>query len=130
VAAGEAQLNFMEAALARSMIPTGLIRPLAVTSRTRVPWMPEVPTLEEAGIAGFESATYWAMLAPAGVPQPILDRVSTIVLRQMRESRVREQVSQAGFIPLAEDGAAFTAHRIADTGKWGALIRARGIRIS
>jgi len=130
VLTGEAQLNFMEAALARSMIPTGMIRPLAVTSRTRVPWMPEVPTLEEAGVAGFESATYWAMLAPAGVPQPVRDRVSGIVLRQMRESRVREQVVKAGFIPLAEDGAAFTAHRIADTEKWGALIRARGIRIS
>jgi tripartite-type tricarboxylate transporter receptor subunit TctC len=128
--AGEAQLNFMEAALARAMVPGGLIRPLAVTSKARVPWMPEVPTLDEAGVAGFESATYWAMIAPAGVPQPVLDRVMGVVLRQFRESDMRDRVVAAGFIPLAEDAAAFTAHKAADTAKWGAVIRDRGIRIS
>lgn len=126
---GEAQLNFMEAALARAMVPGGLIRPLAVTSRTSVPWMPEVPTLDEAGVPGFESATYWAMIAPAGVPQPVLDRVMAVVLRELRETRVRDQVAAAGFIPLAGDAAAFAAHKAADTAKWGALIRSRGIRI-
>lgn len=128
--AGEAQVNFMEAALTRAMVPGGLIRPLAVTSRTRVPWMPEVPTLDEAGVTGFESATYWAMIAPAGVPQPVLDRVMGIVLRQLRESGTRDRVVGAGFIPLAEDAAAFTAHKAADTAKWGSVIRERGIRIS
>ncbi|MBK1661281.1 Bug family tripartite tricarboxylate transporter substrate binding protein [Paracraurococcus ruber] len=128
--AGEAQLNVMEAALARTLIPTGMIRPLAVTSRSRLPWLPEVPTLDEAGVAGFESATYWAMVAPAGTPAPILDRVAGIVLRHLRETRVRDQVTAAGFIPIAADGAAFAAHRVADSAKWGAIIRSRGIRIS
>jgi len=129
VMAGEAQVNFMEAALARGVIAGGLVRPLAVTSKSRVPWLPEVPTLDEAGVPGFESATYWAMIAPAGVAQPVLDRVGAIVLRQLREDRVRDQVIAAGFIPLAEDAAAFTAHKAADTAKWGGLIKARGIRI-
>ena len=129
VLSGEAQLNFMEAALARAMVPGGLIRPLAVTSKVRVPWMPEVPTLDEAGVPGFESATYWAMIAPAGVPQPVLDRVMDVVLRELRAPRTGDKVVAAGFIPLAGDAGAFTAQKAADTAKWGALIRARGIRI-
>jgi tripartite-type tricarboxylate transporter receptor subunit TctC len=130
VMTGEAQANFMEAALARGAIAGGLVRPLAVTSRQRVPWLPAVPTLDEAGVPGFESATYWAMIAPAGVPQQILDRITTIVLRQLAEPRVREQVVGAGFIPVAGDAAVFAAHKAADTAKWGAVIRERGIRIS
>lgn len=128
--AGEVHLNFMEAALVRSVAPTGLIRPLAITSRARSPLFPEVPTLHEAGVADFESATYWAMMAPAGVPQPILDRVSAITLAHLRRPEISAAVSAAGFLPIGGDADAYMRHKAADTALWGELIRSRGIRLS
>jgi tripartite-type tricarboxylate transporter receptor subunit TctC len=129
IVAGEVQVNFMEAALVRSLLPTGNIRPLAVTSRQRHPLLPEVPTIDEAGVAGFESATYWAMVAPAGVPQPILAKLTDAVLRYLRLPATQAQLTNAGFLPIGGDGAAFTRHQAEDSAKWGEIIRTRGIRI-
>lgn len=128
--AGEAQVNFMEAAFVRQHAPGGAIRPLAVTSRTRHPLFPEIPTIEEAGVPGFESATYWAIQAPAGVPRSVLAKVSEAVLRWNRLEATRAVLTNAGFVPVAGDPAAFLRHKAEDSGKWGRLIRERGIRIS
>jgi tripartite-type tricarboxylate transporter receptor subunit TctC len=113
--AGEVNMNFMEAALVRSVIGTGMIRPLAITSRTRSPLFPEVPTLQEAGVEGFASATYWAMIAPAGVPPAILDRVAGIALAHMRRPETQATMVNAGFFPIAGDAAAFARHKAEDT---------------
>lgn len=128
--AGEIHMNFMEAALARALVPTGMIRPLAITSRVRSPFFPDVPTLHEAGVEGFESATYWAMLAPAGVPQPILDRIGSVVLARARQPETQEAISGLGFIPMVGDAEAFLRHKAEDTALWGEIIRSRGIRLS
>ena len=130
LAAGEVQVNFMEAALARSLLPTGRIRALAVTSRERHPLLPAVPTVAESGVPGFASATYWAMLAPAGVPRAILARVSDATLRWSRLPETRALLTEAGFLPIGADAAAFARHKAEDTAKWGAIVRQRGIRIS
>jgi tripartite-type tricarboxylate transporter receptor subunit TctC len=129
IVAGEVQVNFMEAALVRSLLPTGNIRPLAVTSRQRHPLLPEIPTIDEAGVPGFESATYWAMVAPAGVPQPILAKLTATVLRYLALPATQAQLTNAGFIPIGGDGAAFTRHQAEDSAKWGEIIRTRGIKI-
>ncbi|MBY0333904.1 MAG: tripartite tricarboxylate transporter substrate binding protein [Acetobacteraceae bacterium] len=126
---GEAQVNFMEAAFVRAHAPGGAIRPLAVGSATRHPLFPEIPTVAEAGVPGFESATYWALLAPAGVPVPVLARVSEAVLRWARSEPTRAMLTGAGFIPIGGDAAAFRAHRAEDAAKWGRVIRERGIRM-
>jgi tripartite-type tricarboxylate transporter receptor subunit TctC len=116
---GEAQVNFMEAAVLRAHAPGDAIRPLAVTTRTRHPLFPDIPTLEEAGAAGFESATCWAMPAPAGVPPAVLARVSDAVLRRARAEPTRAMLTQAGFQPIGGDAAASRAHRAEDSAKWG-----------
>jgi tripartite-type tricarboxylate transporter receptor subunit TctC len=128
--AGEAQVNFMEAAFVRAHAPSGNIRPLAVTSRTRHPLFPDIPTIEEAGVPGFESATYWAIQAPAGVPPAVLAKLSDAVLRWNRQDATTALLTNAGFIPIAADGAAFLQHKATDSAKWGKLIKDRGIRIS
>ncbi|MBX9699385.1 MAG: tripartite tricarboxylate transporter substrate binding protein [Acetobacteraceae bacterium] len=127
---GEAQVNFMEAAFVRAHAPGGAIRPLAVTTRTRHPLFPDIPTIEEAGVPGFESATYWAVLAPAGTPPAVLARVAEAVLRWARAEPTRAMLTAAGFLPLGGDAEAFRRHRAEDTAKWGRIIRERGIRIS
>ncbi|MBR0655102.1 Bug family tripartite tricarboxylate transporter substrate binding protein [Plastoroseomonas arctica] len=128
--AGECDCNFMEAAFVRALIGTGNIKPLAITTAQRSPLFPDIPTLQESGVEGFESATYWGMMAPAGVPQPVLDRITASVLRFSRRDETRAAVTNAGFIPLNGDAAAFAAHQRADTALWGDVIRTRGIRLS
>jgi tripartite-type tricarboxylate transporter receptor subunit TctC len=128
--AGEAQVNFMEAAFVRAHAPAGQIRPLAVTSRTRHPLFPAIPTIEEAGVPGFESATYWAIQAPAGVPPAVLAKIAEAVLRWNRQAAIQAMLTQAGFLPIAADAEAFRRHKAEDSAKWGRLIRDRGIRIS
>lgn len=130
VLAGEVNVNFMEASFVRSLLGTGNIRPLAITTAARSPLFPAIPTLQEAGVPGFESATFWAMLAPAGTPPPVLDRVAEIVLRYSQRAETRAAVTEAGFLSIAGDAAAFTAHKAADSARWGEVIRSRGIRLA
>jgi len=129
LAAGEVQVNFMEAALTRSLLDSGRIRALAVTSLTRHPKLPEVPTIAESGVPGFETATYWGMMAPAGVPRPVLARLEALMQRWMALPETRTRLEDQGFLPIGADAAGFEAHKAADTALWGEVIRARGIRI-
>ncbi|WP_149540629.1 Bug family tripartite tricarboxylate transporter substrate binding protein [Siccirubricoccus phaeus] len=130
IAAGEVQVNFMEAALVRTLLPAGNIRALAVTSRQRHPLLAEIPTLDEAGVPGFESATYWAMVAPAGVPAPIQARLAEAMQGWMALPATQAMLTHAGFIPLSGDPATLARHMAEDTAKWGGIIKARGIRIT
>lgn len=127
--AGEVQLNFMEAALTTSLLQTGMIRALAVTSRQRHPKLPEVPTIDEAGVPGFETATYWGMVAPAGVPPPLLAQLEALLVRYFGLPATQAQLAGAGFLPIGGGAADFARHRAADSALWGQVIRERGIRI-
>jgi len=122
-------VNFMEAALVRSLLPTGSIRALAVTTQQRHPLLPEIPTLDEAGVPGFESATYWSMVAPAGVPAPIQAKLAGAMQRYMALPATREQLTNAGFLPAGGDPATLARHMAEDGSKWAEIIKARGIRM-
>jgi len=130
VVAGEVQVNFMEAAFLSGLLPGGAIRPLAVTSRERHPLFPEVPTVAEAGIPGFETATYWGLVAPAAIPAPVLERLRAATMRHVTSAAERERLVKAGFLPVAGDAAAFERNKAEEIAKWGPLIRARNIRVT
>ena len=70
------------------------------------------------------------MRAQAGVPPAVLAKTSEMVLRWNRLETTRAMLTQAGFLPIAGDAAAFLRHKAEDSGKWGRLVRERGIRIS
>ncbi|MCK8783381.1 tripartite tricarboxylate transporter substrate binding protein [Roseomonas sp. NAR14] len=128
--AGEVDMDFVEASTARPLLASDRVRALAVTSRERIALASDVPTLDEAGVPGFESATWWAMLAPAGVPQPVIDRIAGLVLDYERRPETRAAVAAAGFIPVAGDAAEFERHKAADTALWGGIIRSRNIQLA
>ncbi|MCR0980458.1 Bug family tripartite tricarboxylate transporter substrate binding protein [Roseomonas populi] len=130
VVSGEVQMNFMEAAFLAGQLPGGQIRALAVTSRERHPLFPDVPTVGEAGIPGFETATYWGLVAPAGVPTPVLERLRAACLRHVASAEERARLIQAGFLPVAGDAAAFERNKAEESAKWGPLIRSRNIRVT
>lgn len=130
VLSGEVQMNFMEAAFLTGLLPTGNLRALAVTSRERHPLFPEVPTVAEAGVPGFQSATYWGLVAPAGTPAPVLERLRAATLRFVNTPAERERLTQAGFLPIGGDAAAFERLKAEESAKWGPLIRDRKISVT
>ncbi len=130
VLTGEVQMNFMEAAFLTGLLPTGNLRALAVTSAQRHPLFPDVPTVSEAAIPGFETATYWGLVAPTATPEPILTKLRTGTQRFFNTAAERERLTQAGFLPMGADAEIFNRIKAQESAKWGPLIRDRGIRVS
>ncbi|MFC7734315.1 Bug family tripartite tricarboxylate transporter substrate binding protein [Roseomonas sp. GCM10028921] len=130
VVSGEVQINFMEAALLAGLLPGGQLRALAVTSLDRHPLFPDVPTVAEAGLPGFQTATYWGLVAPAGTPATTLERLRSTSMRYASSRAERERLIQAGFLPVAGDAAAFDRQKAEESAKWGPLIHARNIRVT
>ena len=130
VLTGEVQMNFMEAAFLTGLLPGGQLRALAVTSRERHPLFPDVPTVAEAGLPGFQSATYWGLVAPAGVPAPVLERLRAFALKFANSPPERQRLIQAGIAADRHEAAAFERQKAEDSAKWGPLIRDRNIRVT
>jgi tripartite-type tricarboxylate transporter receptor subunit TctC len=118
--AGEARVKVPEAAFERQHARGGAIRPPAVTRLARHTLFPEIPTIEEAGVPGFESARYRAVQAPAGVPPAVLARITEAVLRWNRQAAMRAMPAQAACL----------RHKAEDSATWGGVIREKGLRIS
>ena len=127
---GEVQMNFMEAAFLTGLLPTGNLRPLAVTSATRHPLFPDVPTVAEAAIPGFETGTYWGLVAPTATPAPVLAKLREGTQRFFNSPAERERLTQAGFLPIAGDAAVFDRLKAAESAKWEKLIKDRNIRVT
>jgi tripartite-type tricarboxylate transporter receptor subunit TctC len=107
----------------------GRIQVLGVTTPTRAPQAPDVPTLAEAGVPGFAIAPWWGVVAPGGVPEPILARLAGAMERGMAQPAVVEALANqgctAGFIPTAR----FEAFVRAEDAKWTRVIDAAGLRV-
>ncbi len=104
-------------------IKSGKLRPLAVASLTRSPLLPDVPTMTEAGVPGFEAVGLATVLAPAGTPQPIIDRLSREIAAVLTTPGVRDQLVAMGLEVIASTPAQFAAYNEAESRKWGKIIR-------
>lgn len=110
-------------------IKAGKLRPLAVASLSRSPLLPDVPTMTEAGVAGFEAVGLAGILAPAGTPPAIVDRLSKEIAAILRTPDVRSQLETMGLEVVASTPAEFTAYIDADSRKWGKVIKDAGIKV-
>jgi tripartite-type tricarboxylate transporter receptor subunit TctC len=126
---GEIQLNFADTATALAVTEHGAARALAVTTPQRSPLFPDLPTMHEAGLTGYQSATDYAFVAPAGTPEPILSRVLATMLKFLATPEERDRLLARGYVPVGSSPAEFTTSRVEETEKWGNIIRTRGIRM-
>ncbi len=108
VISGRAQLMFGNIALALPLVKDGKVRALAVTSTTRSTSAPDLPTVSESGLPGFESLSWFGVLAPSGTPQPVLQRLEAEVRKVMGTPALKERVAAMGAMPGAQNSAAFT----------------------
>jgi len=127
--AGEVQVTFVDAITAIPHLRAGGMRALGVSSAARTPLAPEVPTLAEAGLPGFESSTDFAGFAPAETPAPLIARIFAGFAAALADPAVRERLMSQGVTPIMGATQDFRAYQTRESAKWGALIRARNIRV-
>ena len=106
----------------------GKLRLLAVTGRERLPILPDIPTLAESGLHGYQYGAWIGVLAPAGTPQAIVHRLNLDLARAVRSSEGRAWLESQGGLAVGDSPEAFAAFIREEYGRWGALVREAGIR--
>jgi tripartite-type tricarboxylate transporter receptor subunit TctC len=127
--AGHVQLSFMTVFEASGHIKAGKLRALAVTSDKRVSALPDVPTLSEAGVPGFNSISWIGLLAPAGTPAEVADKVSADVRAVLAQDEVKKKLADLGAIPAAGTPAAFAKLIDDDRKRYAQIIQDRKITV-
>lgn len=110
-------------------IKQGRLRALAVTSVSREPLLPDVPTMIESGYPGFEVQSWRALYAPAGTPRPIIGRLNTELVKVLGISEVKERIAAAGFSSMSSTPEELDAFGKAELAKWAKVAKAAGVRI-
>ena len=125
---GQVQMMFSVISAALPQIRAGKLRAIATTSAQRMPQMPEVPTVAESGLPGFESTLAYGILAPRGTPEPVLAEIHAQIARITATGEYRERVDFEGAVVLEGTPAEFAALIRVQSEKWGKVIRASGIK--
>lgn len=127
VAAGEVHCLFVTLSAVMPQIQAGLVRALAVNGMRRVPVLPEVPTMGEAGFSGFETGSWQGILVPAGTPPEIVHRLHEVVLRLVAREELRQRFAASGTAAVASRSPEeFAAFLRSEHEKWGSLVRRIG----
>jgi len=127
--AGETKVSFIDAITALPHRSAGTLKMLAVSTAGRTPLAPDVPTLQEAGVQGFESSTDMALMAPAGLPAALTNRLAGAVRDAVNDPAFRQRIIAQGADPVGGSPADFATYWTRESEKWGSLIRARNIRM-
>ncbi|WP_218127458.1 Bug family tripartite tricarboxylate transporter substrate binding protein [Belnapia rosea] len=127
--AGNIQLIFDSIPSSAAAVRSGLLRPLAVTTARRVAANPELPTVAEAGVPGFEIATWYAVWAPPRTPAPIVLRLQQAVAAAVQVPEVRERLGVLGADPVADSPEDFAAFCRQEYARWGKLVREANVRL-
>jgi tripartite-type tricarboxylate transporter receptor subunit TctC len=127
--AGRTHLTISSTASLAGLFRSKYLRPLAVTTAQRTPMLPEVPTMAEAGVPGFEVTQWHGLLAPAGTPKAIVDRVQQGVAAILKNPDVLARLAADGTDPVGSTPAQFAAHMKTERTKWVKAIKDAGITI-
>ena len=127
--AGEVPAGFQLLPNVIGQLKAGQVRALAVASRRRLPALPEVPTAAELGVNGYESAAWFAFLAPRGTPRPIVDRLHGEVAAAMADPAVRARFTEFGAEPMATTPEELGRFISSEVAKWRGIIARAGITV-
>jgi tripartite-type tricarboxylate transporter receptor subunit TctC len=126
---GEASIMFLPAINAGPHLKTGRLRALAVTSRERLPAMPDLPTISESGLKGYESSQWYGVLAPIGTPADILNLLNSHIVKIMQAPDMKQRLTAEGLVTVGSTRDQFAAHIRAEGAKWAKVIKASGAKV-
>lgn len=129
VMSGQVTATLPTVVAATPHIRSGKLRPLAVGTKTRVASLPDVPTMQEAGIAGYESFSWGGVMAPAGTPAPVVARLHAEIARILRLPDIQEKLSGLGATVSAAGPAEFGIFLQSEIRKWDAVAKRANIRL-
>jgi tripartite-type tricarboxylate transporter receptor subunit TctC len=111
-----------------AQVMAGTVRPLGVTTAIRSPVLPDVPTIAESGLPGFDTGVWWGVLGPAGLPGDLKSKLAKDCIDAVNAPAVKARLLALGATPIGSSPEAFAALIRADYEKWGPIIKAAGIR--
>jgi len=126
--AGNVQLGFQSTSAVKALVEAGRLRALATTATARSPVFPNLPTLHEAGLAGYAVSTWWGLLAPKGTPEDIVRKVHAAVVGALRQQAVTDRMKALGLAPVGSAPDEFQAFIRSEVEKFGRLARAAGVQ--
>ena len=126
---GQVQMLFANPAAAYGHVQAGKLRALAVTGEKRLPRLPNVPTVAEAALPGFEASTWWGILAPARTPAPLIEKLNAELARALIQPEVLERIAALGADPAGGPPQRLADHLRAEIPKWSRVIREANIRL-
>ncbi|MBI3044657.1 MAG: tripartite tricarboxylate transporter substrate binding protein [Betaproteobacteria bacterium] len=126
---GQVQVMYPSFSAVLPHVKAGRVRALAITSRNRSKLAPELPTMTESGITGYEAAIWNGVLAPAGTPPAAVTRLHDALAAAVRSAETRDRIVRAGADPAVGTPEEFSRHIASEISKWGKLISETGVRI-
>jgi len=128
-AQGQPPLAFADITSALPLLKSGRVKALAVLSKERSSFLPEVPTLAESGVPGYEAIGWFGLLAPGGTPAAVVSRLADETAAVMRQPDIKEKLAAAALEPWVNTPDEFVTLIRAETAKWGRVIRESGARL-
>lgn len=127
--AGNVHLMFDSIPSSAGAVQNGLLRPLAVTTAQRAAAYPDLPTVAEAGVPGFDVSTWYGIWAPPRTPAPIVARLQQAVAAVVKVPEVQERLAVLGADPVADTPEEFAAFCASEYARWGKLVQDAGLRL-
>jgi len=126
---GEASVGFATTPSCITHINSGRLRGLAVTTAERTALLPNLPTVAEAGVPGYEAEVWLAMLVPNGTPKAIISQVRAATIKAFEFDDVKKRLSATGLVPVTSTPEALGAFIRSEIGKWGKVVKALALRV-
>lgn len=129
VIGGQVDMMFDTTVVAGPHIQSGKVRAIAVSSAKRLDSLPNVPTIAESGVPGFEVVSWQGIFVPAGVPKPIVDRLHTEIMKILQTAEMQDRLKSLGMQPSTMSTDQVAAFQKAEVDKWAQVIKAAGIKL-
>jgi tripartite-type tricarboxylate transporter receptor subunit TctC len=129
VMGGQVEMMFDAITVMSKLAEAGKVRAIAASGKTRSAVMPDVPTVSEAGVPGYEATIWLGIMAPAGTPKPIVDRLNAEITKIVSSPEVKEDWAKQGAVPMTMTSDQFAQYMRDDIEKWAKVVKVSGAKV-